>query len=86
MKLNDTVELMLSEDYKERFRAEIYQLNVRMIGLEQMLTKYKRGELAFTPKCSYDLLHGQYRAMDLYLQYLCDRAEIEGIELGCSIV
>lgn len=81
MKLNDTVELMLRDDYKERFLSEIYQLNIRMIGLEQMLTKYKRGELIFTPNCSYDLLHGQYRAMDLYLQYLCDRAEIEGIEL-----
>lgn len=81
MKLNDTVELMLSDDYKDRFLSEIYQLNIRMIGLEQMLTKYKRGELTFTPKCSYDLLHGQHRAMDLYLQYLCDRAEIEGIEL-----
>jgi len=81
MKLNDTVELMLSENYEDRLRAEYYQLYTRKKGLFDMLLKYKRGELTFTPKCSYDLLHAQYRAMDLYLQYLCDRAEIEGIKL-----
>lgn len=81
MKLSETVELMLSEDYQERFRAEYYQLYERLGGLYSMLYKYKRNELSFTPKCSYDLLHSQYRAMDLYLQYLIDRAEIEGIEL-----
>ena len=81
MTLNDTVNMMNSAGYKGRFCAEYYQLKIRMNGLYEMLVKYKMGELSFTPKCSYDLLHGQYRAMDLYLQYLCDRAEIEGIKL-----
>lgn len=80
-KLSETIDLMNSENYDDRLKAEYYQLKIRMDGLYDMLLKYKRGELSFTPKCSYDLLHGQYRAMDLYLQYLCDRAEIEGIKL-----
>ena len=29
MKLNDTVEMMNSEDYQERFKAEYYQLKER---------------------------------------------------------
>ena len=79
--LSETIDLMTSENYDDRLKAEYEQLKIRMNGLYEMLLKYKRGELSFTPKCSYDLLHGQYRAMDLYLQYLCDRAEIEGIKL-----
>ena len=81
MLLKDTVELMKSNDYKDRFRAEYYQLKIRIDGLYNMLKKWKRRELNFEPKCSYDLLHAQLRAMDLYLQYLVDRAEIEEIEL-----
>lgn len=33
MKLNETVEMMNSGDYKERFKAEHLQLKIRMIGL-----------------------------------------------------
>lgn len=81
MKLNETVEMMNSEDYKERFRAEYLQLKIRMSGLSAMLKKYKSGELSFTPSCSYDLLNGQFKAMDLYASYLEDRAMVENIEL-----
>lgn len=80
-KLSETIDLMTSENYDDRLKAEYYQLKIRMNGLYMMLLKYKQGILEFTPKCSYDLLYGQYRVMDLYLQYLCDRAEIEGIKL-----
>ena len=46
-----------------------------------MLKKYKAGTLPFTPSCSYDLLNGQLKAMELYATYLEERAEIEGIDL-----
>ena len=81
MKLQDTVELMNSTDFKERFKAEYYQLKNRMIGFSNMLEKYKNGELNFTPKCSYDLLNGQFKAMDMYASFLEVRAFIEGIKL-----
>ena len=32
MKLIDTVEMMNSENYKERFRAEYFQLDIRING------------------------------------------------------
>ena len=81
MELERLIELMKSEDYKDRFRAEYYQLEDRIDKLENMLEKYKAGTLNFTPSCSYDLLNGQLKIMNLYLQYLIERAEIEGIEL-----
>ena len=82
MKLNETVEMMNSQDFKERFKAEYLQLKIRMEGLSNMLKKYKEGTLPFKPKCSYDLLNGQFKAMDMYASYLEERAEIEGIELN----
>lgn len=81
MGLERLVELMKSEDYKDRFRAEYYQLEDRIDKLANMLEKYKAGTLNFTPSCSYDLLNGQLKSMLLYLEYLVERAEIEGIEL-----
>ena len=77
--LVDTIPLMTSEDFKERFKAEYYQLKIRLNKLAQMLLKYN--ELDFTPNCSFDLLNGQLKIMEVYMDYLEERAEIEGIEL-----
>ena len=81
MELERIIELMKSEDYKDRFKAEYYQLEDRATKLSNMLEKYKAGTLNFTPSCSYELLNSQLKAMNEYLQYLIIRAEIEGIEL-----
>lgn len=81
MKLNETIEMMNSDDFKERFRAEFYQLKIRRDGLQNMLVKYKNGELPFTPNCTYELLHKQLIFMDCYMNILSERADIEGIEL-----
>ena len=81
MQLKDTVEMMESIDYKERFKAEYFQLEIRVNGLRNMLKKYKKGTLTFNPSCSYDLLNGQLKAMELYATYLDERAEIEEIDL-----
>ena len=56
MELERLIELMKSEDYKDRFRAEYYQLEDRIDKLVNMLEKYKAGTLNFTPSCSYELL------------------------------
>lgn len=81
MKLADTVEMMNSVDYKERFRGEWLQLRIRMSGLGNMLEQYKAGTLKFKPTCSYDLLNAQLKAMEQYDYFLQERAKIEGIEL-----
>ena len=81
MELKDTIDLMQSNDFKERFKAEYFQLKIRMAGLKNMLDKYRKNELDFVPNCSYDLLNAQFKAMDLYCGYLEERAQIENIEL-----
>lgn len=81
MLLQETVKLMMSDNYKDRFIAEYKQLTIRIKDLNTMLYKYKKGLLNFKPHCSYDLLNGQLRAMLLYKTYLEERALIENIEV-----
>lgn len=81
MELKNTVEMMNSADYKERFKAEYYQTKIRYEKLHKMVVKYEAGKLNFTPKCSIELLKQQKSFMGQYLYTLEVRAEIEGIEL-----
>lgn len=81
MELKDTVEMMNSADYKERFKAEYMQLNIRIGKLAGMLSAWSVGELGFPPACSYALLEAQLNAMNTYRYFLEERARIEGIEL-----
>lgn len=81
MNLNETVEMMNSSDFKERTKAEYYQLKIRKEKLEDMLEKYRNGTLEFTPNCSYDLLHTQLVYMECYMNVLEERAKVENIEL-----
>lgn len=81
MKLQDTIDLMNSPDFKDRVKAEYYQLKIRRDGLAKMLTQYREGTLPFTPNCDYNLLHTQLVHMDCYLDVLKKRAKIENIEL-----
>lgn len=79
--LIDTVELMASDDYKERFKAEYYQTEIRYNKLHEMIVRYEANTLNFEPKCSIDILKKQASYMGDYLYMLEVRAEIEGIEL-----
>lgn len=81
MDLNQTVELMNSDDYKERFIAEYLQLSIRNEGLEKMLEGYKYNTLEFEPSCSYELLHAQLASMKAYQAILKERARIERIKV-----
>lgn len=79
--LKDTIQLMISKDYKDRFKAEYYQTKIRLEKLYEMLVRYDAGTLGFTPECSIALLKDQLSIMRDYLYALQVRAEIEGIEL-----
>lgn len=81
MELKDTIDLMNSEDYKDRFKAEYYQTKIRYNKLHSMIIKYEAGNLDFEPKCSIELLKEQASFMGNYLYKLEVRAEIENIEL-----
>lgn len=81
MVLKDTIEMMVSEDYKERFKAEYYQLTNRYEGLRKMLDKWDNGSLEFTPTCPRSTYNMQITAMTNYLAVLEARAVMEGIDL-----
>lgn len=68
-------------DYKQRMKAEYWQLKERYDKLHQMCVKYEAGTLDFTPTCSLELLTKQKSAMGNYLNCLEIRAQIEGIAL-----
>ena len=80
--LETTIPMMTSEDYRERFRAEFYQLHARYEALCEMLYKWDCGELNFEPKSDYFLLREQKRVMQEYLSILVDRAEVEDIDIS----
>lgn len=81
MELKDTIVLMTSDNYKERFKAEYLQTKIRAQKLRATLNAMKDGTLKFKPKCDYDLLHEQLVYMQSYLGVLERRATIEGISL-----
>lgn len=80
--LNDTIALMNSSDYKERFIAEYWQTKIRYDKLHQMIIKYDAGKLDFTPTCPIEILKEQKQYMGMYLNKLEVRAVIEDIELN----
>lgn len=79
--LKDTVEMMNSDDYKERFKAEYLQTKIRYDKLHKMLIKHEAGTLEFTPTCPIRILTEQKRYMGEVLRCLEIRAAIEGISL-----
>ena len=81
MELKDTIEMMNSDDYKKRYRAEYHQVRIRAEKLQAMLEKYKEGTLPFTPTCSYEMLYTQLIYMNNYIEILIARARVEGINL-----
>lgn len=81
MELKDTVALMQSDDYKDRFKAEYQQVVIRFGKLKTMLDKWDNGTLEFTPTCPRAAFNFQVKAMADYIASLEVRAAIEGVEL-----
>lgn len=78
--LTDTTYLMKG-DYKQRFRAEYFQVVARFQKLVDVLSKWDKNELDFEPTCPRSTYNMQVRAMSDYIAVLEARAMIEGIQL-----
>lgn len=74
MELKDTIKLMKSNDYKDRFKAEYYQLKIRKEKLQKMLNNKP-----FYSKDFYD--YSQLDVMRSYMILLERRARKENIDL-----
>ncbi|WP_270473477.1 crAss001_48 related protein [Holdemanella porci] len=85
MELKETVELMNSEDYKERFVAEYHQVKIRYEKLKNFCNKIEVEEMlgkeVTKHDCPLELLREQQKYMGLYLFVLEKRALIENVEL-----
>lgn len=81
MKLDETVNLMCSNDFKDRFTAEYAQLVIRLSKLNNVLNN--------TSDVSHEvdditraLMIKQHDAMESYKECLEKRADILGIDLS----
>ena len=72
MELKDTVDLMLSDDYRERFKAEYRQVKIRKDKLEAYIKKIEKENAPHD--CPIDLLMHQLDVMKEYLYILSKRA------------
>ena len=90
MELKDTIEMMTSEDYKERFKAEYYQTKTRYEKLKAFNTEIEAARRTHCMDTKYPLpqhdcpdglLIEQQSLMGQYLHILEVRAVIEGIKL-----
>ena len=96
MKLKETANVMGSLDYKERFKAEYWQLKIRLEKLRKFNLRIKAGRMMNEMLCQESdkidrvpkhdcpdwLLGDQQRVMEDYLDILEERAIIENIDLG----
>ena len=87
MELKDTIGMMQSFDYKERFKAEYHQTKIRYEKLKKLNTKIEAANCTMRKvempifDCPEGLLKEQQHTMGNYLHVLELRAAIEGIEL-----
>lgn len=79
--LSQTIDMMTSDDYKERFRAEYGQVVIRYNKLKSMLEKWDAGNLNFNPTCPRSTYNIQIKAMTDYIAILEARAVMEHIIL-----
>lgn len=79
--LQETAAMMCSADYKERLKAEYYQLQTRTEKLGKMIKAWDKGELKFQPTCPRSTYYLQLRTMCDYMALLELRANADGIEL-----
>lgn len=71
----------MEDDYKTRMVEEYHELKERISRLDDVVTRYKRGELEFKPKCLGGMTIAQLYIMQDYLYILFDRIKAMGISL-----
>lgn len=76
----------MEDDYKTRMVEEYHELKERISKLDDAVTRYKRGELEFKPKCLGGMTVAQLYIMQNYLHVLFDRIKAMGISLDSDDV
>ena len=81
MNLKDTVALMCSDSYKDRLKAEYWQVRNRYDKLVRVLTSASQRALNI-PEDQQELMQKQAHYMYHYMITLSERCKLEGINLN----
>ena len=81
MELKDTIELMNSSDWKDRFMAEYLQTKIRYEKLHNLIVKREVGKHGFNTPIPLESWKTQAYHMGLYIFELEKQAVLHGIEL-----
>lgn len=79
--IREIAHLLMSDDYKQRFVGEYWELKLRLEKLQAMIRKHSLGVLGFKPDCPISTLRDQASIMSSYLDILEERAIYEKIDL-----
>jgi hypothetical protein len=86
MELIETIGLMSSADWKDRFIAEYLQTKIRYEKLHKLIVKREVGKHGFDTPVPFESWKEQAYHMGLYLYELEKQAAIHGIELPKVLV
>ena len=81
MELKDTIELMSSTDWKDRFIAEYLQIKIRYEKLHKLIVRREVGKIEFNTPIPLASWNEQAYYMGMYLHELEKQAVLHGIEL-----
>ena len=81
MELKDTIELMSSSDWKDRFMAEYLQTKIRYEKLHNLIVKREVDKHGFNTPIPLESWKTQAYHMGLYIFELEKQAVLHGIEL-----
>lgn len=82
MELKDTIELMTSDDWKDRFVAEYLQTKIRYEKLHRLIVRREVGKCDFLTPISLDSWMCQAHHMGNYLHELEKQAALHDIDLS----
>lgn len=81
MKLKDTIDLMTSDNWVDRFKAEYLQTKIRYEKLHRMIVSREVGKQTFNTPISLESWKEQAKHMGMYLYELEKQAAIHEIDL-----
>ena len=81
MELKDTIELMSSTDWKDRFIAEYLQTKIRYEKLHKLIVRREVGKIEFNTPIPLESWNEQAYYMGMYLHELEKQAVLHGVEL-----
>lgn len=85
LKLSETIDLMQSDCFRDRMRAEYYQTAIRKRDIDYTLAHYDDDDLGYIPRMSREEYRQLSFRMEAYLELLANRCQYEGADLDLPL-